>query len=215
VNPGDIDRYLGVIRERVESGTTGSRWMVRSLRGMGDNGTRSERLAAITSGTISRQKEGKPVHEWDDVDIREAGGWRLNYEKIEQLMTTQLFTVHEEELVDMVAFMMDRKQIRHVLVEDDAHNLVGLVSYRSVLRLMSEGFDPEADGVPPVSSVMERNPTSVAPETPTLDAIDLMREHRVSVLPVVAEGKLVGIVSERDFMPLAYELLHDRLSRSG
>ncbi|MDE3002687.1 MAG: glutamate-cysteine ligase family protein [Gemmatimonadota bacterium] len=215
VNPNDIDRYLGIIHERVESGTTGSRWMMRSLREMGDQGTRSERLAAITSGTISREKKGKPVHEWDDVDIREAGGWRLNYEKVEQLMTTQLFTVHEEELVDMVAFMMDRKQIRHVLVEDDAHELVGLVSYRSVLRLMSEGFAPETDRAPAVSTIMERNPTSVAPETPTLDAIDLMRQHRVSVLPVVSDGKLVGIVSERDFMPLAYDLLHDRLSRTS
>lgn len=214
VSPNDIDRFLGVIHERVESGTTGSRWIERSLRGMGENGTRSERLAAITSGTITREQEGKPVHEWDDADIREAGGWRLNYEKIEQLMTTQLFTVHEEELVDMVAFLMDRKQIRHVLVEDDAHNLVGLISYRSVLRLMAEGLDSEG-GVPPVRVIMERNPTSVTPETPTLEAIDLMRQHRVSVLPVVSGGKLVGIVSERDFMPLAYDLLHDRLSRTG
>ena len=59
---------------------------------------------------------------------------------------------------------------------------------------------------------MERNPVSVEPETPTLEAIDLMRHHRVSCLPVVTDGKLVGIVSERDFMPIAYELLEDRLA---
>lgn len=125
-------------------------------------------------------------------------------------MTTSLFTVHEDELVDMVAFLMDRNQIRHVLVEDDAHSLVGLVSYRSVLRLMAEGFDGSSDDTPPVRDIMERNPTSVAPETPTLDAIDLMREHKVSCLPVVNNGKLVGIVSETDFMPIAYELLGER-----
>jgi CBS domain-containing protein len=127
-------------------------------------------------------------------------------------MTTTLFTVHEDELVDMVAFLMDRKQIRHVLVEDDDHALVGLVSYRSVLRLMAEGFDASADEAPPVKAIMERNPTSVSPETPTLKAIDLMRERKVSCLPVVTEGKLVGIVSEHDFMPLAYELLEERLA---
>jgi CBS domain-containing protein len=215
VSSGDIDHFLGVIQDRVESGTTGSRWMVRSLRGMRDQGTRSERLAAVTSGTISRQKSGEPCHTWDDAKIQEAGGWRVNYEKIEQLMTTSLFTVHEDELVDMVAFLMERKQIRHVLVEDDAHKLVGLVSYRSVLRLMAEGFNPSTDEAPPVSDIMEREPTSVAPETPTLSAIDLMRRHKVSVLPVVADGKLVGIVSERDFMPLAYELLEDRLSQQS
>jgi len=211
VNRADIDRFLGIIQERVESGTTGSRWMLRSLLGLKDQGTRSERLAAVTAATIDRQKTREPVHTWDDARITEAGGWRLNYERIEQLMTTSLFTVHEDELVDMVAFLMERKQIRHVLVEDDAHSLVGLVSYRSVLRLMAEGFDASADEAPPVKDIMEREPTSVAPETSTLEAMDLMRQRKVSCLPVVSEGKLVGIVSETDFMPLAYELLHEKL----
>jgi len=211
VSTEDIDRYLGVIQARVESGTTGARWMVRSLLGMKDQGTRSERLAAVTSGTVSREKTGEPCHLWDDAEIGEAGGWRLNYERIEQLMTTALFTVHEEELVDMVAFLMERKQIRHVLVEDDDHALVGLVSYRSVLRLMAEGFNPETHDAPPVKEIMERDPKSVSPEMPTLEAIDVMRQNKVSCLPVVNDGKLVGIVSERDFMPLAYDLLEDRL----
>jgi CBS domain-containing protein len=107
---------------------------------------------------------------------------------------------------------MDREQIHHVLVEDDAHSLVGLVSYRSVVRLMAEGFDPAADEVPAVKTIMTRNPVSVAPETPTLEAIELMRHNRVSCLPVVVRGKLVGIVSESDFMSIAYELLGNQLA---
>ncbi len=47
-----------------------------------------------------------------------------------------------------------------------------------------------------------------------LEAIELMRHHRVSCLPVVSGGKLVGIVSERDFLPIAYDLLEQRLSES-
>lgn len=214
VSPNDIDRYLGIIHDRVESGTTGSRWMLRSLAGMHDHGTRSERLAALTSAMITRQKTGEPCHTWTNADIREAGGWRLNYERIEQIMTTSLFTVNEDEDVDMVAFLMDRKHIRHVLVEDDAHNLVGLVSYRSVLRLMAAGYEPSQGESPSVKDIMERNPRSVAPETPMLEAIGLMRQLKVSVLPVVSGGKLIGIVSERDFLPLAYDLLEDRLGRS-
>jgi CBS domain-containing protein len=118
-------------------------------------------------------------------------------------MTTALFTVHEEELVDMVAFLMDREKIHHVLVEDDAHSLVGLVSYRSVVRLMAEGFNPARDDAPAVRTIMERGPVSVTPDTQTLDAIDLMRQHNVTCLPVVVEGKLVGIVSESDFISAA------------
>ncbi len=207
----DIDRFLGVIEHRVENGTTGSRWLLRSLGGMRHTGTRAERLSAITAGMIARQRSGLPCHEWSDAHISEAGGWRLNYLKVEQFMTTALFTVHEEELVDMVAFLMDREQIHHVLVEDDDHSLVGLVSYRSVVRLMAEGFDPASDEIPAVKSIMERDPVSVSPETPTLEAIDLMRKHSVTCLPVVSDGKLVGIVSESDFMSIAYKLLTNQL----
>ncbi len=209
-----MERYLGVVHDRVETGTTGARWILRSLAGMKRHGTRTERLSAVTAGAVAREKSGLPCHEWDDAHIHEAGGWRLNYLKVEQFMTTSLFTVHEEELVDMVAFLMDKKQIHHVLVEDDDHSLVGLVSYRSVVRLLAEGFDRAADEALAVKSIMERDPVSVTPDTPTLEAIDLMRQHRVTCLPVVSEGKLVGIVSESDFMSIAYELLESRLGAS-
>ncbi len=218
VSGSDIDKYLGILHDRVETGMTGARWILRSLGGMKGHGTRTERLSAVTAGTITRQKTDQPCHEWDVADIREAGGWRLNYLKVEQFMTTSLFTVHEDELVDMVAFLMDRKKIHHVLVEDDAHSLVGLVSYRSVVRLMADGFDRSTEDAPAVKTVMDRDPVSVSPDTPTLEAIDLMRHHRVTCLPVVSEGKLVGIVSESDFMSIAYELLegrHGALDKSG
>ena len=211
VDGADIEKYLGLIRDRVESGVTGTQWIMRSLGAMKDQGTRAERLAAVTAGLVARQRGGLPAHTWDVADIHEAGGWRLNYVRVEQYMTTSLFTVHEDESVDMVAFLMDRKQIRHVLVEDDEHRLVGIVSYRSLIRLMAENFSSDGAEAPAVKKIMERDPISVAPETPTLDAIDLLRRHRVSALPVVKNGKLVGIVSERDFMPIAYELLEDRL----
>jgi CBS domain-containing protein/gamma-glutamylcysteine synthetase len=211
VDDDDITRYLDIIRERVETGCTGSVWTLRSLAGMKEQGTRAERLAAVTAGMVRRQQEGRPVHLWEPAELHEAGGWKQNYLRVEQYMTTSLFTVNEDELVDLVAFLMDRKQIRHVLVEDDEHRLVGLVSYRSILRLVAEGEDETAAEERPVKTVMERNPVTVAPETLTSRAIELMRTHRVSCLPVIKGGKLVGLVSERDFMPIAYQLLEERL----
>ena len=213
IDRSEIDHYLGIVRARVESDSTGAQWVLDSLQAMREVGTRAERLSALTAGTVSRQVTNTPCHEWEPADISEAGVGVLMYQRVEQFMTTSLFTVHEDELVNMVAFLMDRKQIRHVLVEDDAHELVGLVSYRSVLRLMAEGYDSTSDDSPPVKEIMERKPVSVQPETPTLEAIELMRHHRVSCLPVVAEGKLVGIVSERDFLPVAYELLEEKLAK--
>ncbi len=211
VSEADIDTYLGVVEDRVEARATGARWMLNSIHAMKQQSTRAEWLTAVTAAMVARQKAGAPVHMWSNAHVEEGGGGPLSYLRVEQFMTTSLFTVHEDELVDMVAFLMDRNQIRHVLVEDDGHSLVGIVSYRSVLRLMAEGFDRAAEPTPAVKEIMERDPVSVRPDTRTLDAIDLMRKHRVSCLPVVSEGKLVGIVSEGDFLPIAYDLLEARL----
>ncbi len=208
VDPEDGEKYLGIIRQRVDSESTGAHWLVRSLSGMDPEASRGERLAAVTGALFRRQQDGSPVHEWSLGELDEGGGWEPNFLTVEQYMNTSLFTVNEEELVDLVAFLMDRKEIRHVLVEDDEHRLVGLVSYRSLLRLMAQG---DASGDVPVGAVMEEDPISVAPETPTLEAIEIMRDRAVSCLPVVKGGKLVGLVTERDFMPIAYQLLGEKL----
>ncbi|RMH15303.1 MAG: CBS domain-containing protein, partial [Gemmatimonadetes bacterium] len=211
VASSELDRYLGLIEERVERRQTGAVWAVRSLAAMKERGgTRGERLTALTAATARRQAEGLPGHAWPLADLSEAGGWEQSFTRVEQYMTTQLFTVQEDELIEMVAFLMDRKQIRHVPVEDDEHRLVGLVSYRSILRMVSE-LGRRATETSPVKAIMERDPVTVAPETPTLEAIELMRRHRVSCLPVCKNDRLVGLVSERDFMPIAYQLLEEKL----
>ncbi len=207
----DIDLYLGVIQERVKLDATGSAWVTRSLRCMKGQGTRAERLSALTAATVRLQWEGEPIHTWEPACVSDAGGLKQNYMRVEQYMTTQLFTVHEDELIEMVAFLMDRNQIRHVPVEDGEHRLVGLVSYRAIVRMASEDDPSEPQTHPPVSTIMEPAPPFVEPETATLDAIELMRKHRVSCLPVVKNDKLVGLVTERDFMPIADQLLDDKL----
>ena len=207
----EVDRYLGVFEERVSAGVTGSSWALKSLSKLKGAGTRGEQLAALTSATVRQQKNGLPVARWEHAELSEAGGWKHNYMRVEQYMTTSLTTVNQDELVELVAYLMHVRQIRHVLIEDNEHHLVGIVSYRSILRLMAEGrTQAEAESMP-VSNVMERDPITVSPETPTLEAINRMRSNRVSALPVVQDGQLVGLVSETDFMPMAYHLLEERL----
>ena len=48
-------------------------------------------------------------------------------------------------------------------------------------------------------------------ETATLEAISLMRKHGVGCLPVLKDGRLVGIVTEHDFMIIAGQLLEREL----
>ena len=213
VDATEAERYLNVVEQRVRGEATGAQWLLESLRSMKERGSKAEWLSALTAATVARQRVGDPGSTWPLARMEEIGDGRLSYARVEQFMTTSLFTVNEEELVDMVAFLMDRQQIRHVLVENAAHELVGLVSYRSVLRLLAEGFQGSTDAALPVKAIMERDPPTVNPETPTLEAIDLMQRQKVTCLPVVNKGKLVGIVSERDFLPIAYELLNDRATK--
>lgn len=212
VRAEDRDRYLGVIERRVANGRTGAGWVLHSLGALRTAGTSGERLNALTAAMVARQRSGKPVSEWELARLDEGGEWKHNYFKVEQYMTTDLFTVSPDEPVDLIAQLMEWQRIRHVPVEDHEHRMVGLVSYRALLRLLS---DPEvARRAHSISAadIMKKDPLTVSPVMPTLRAIEIMRQYGVGCLPVVHDGRLVGIVTEHDFMEIAGQLLERKLN---
>jgi len=180
---------------------------------MGGKGPKAEQLAAITAGMASRQEGGEPVHTWVPATLDEGGGWQQNYLKVEQWMDTDILTVNEHEPVELVAQLMDWNNIRYVLVEDDENRLVGQVSQRVLLRLVGNYNPDQRDSPMPVSEIMQTAPVTVAPETTTLETITLMRRHRMSCLPVVKNGQLIGRVTERQFMIMARQLLVEKLEK--
>ena len=209
----DRDRYLGVIEKRVATGRTGSRWILQSLAGMRDHGTPAERLNALTAAIVARQTENRPVHDWELARLGEAGGWRHNYLRIEQYMSTDLYTVHADDPVELAANLMDWHKVRHIPVEDAEHRLIGLVSYRQILRLLaSGGLTRDGESIP-VAEIMTKDPYVTSPGMPTTRAIELMRRYGIGCLPVTSDGKLVGIVTENDFMEIAGQLLEERLGQ--
>jgi CBS domain-containing protein len=132
---------------------------------------------------------------------------RPRYLRVEEFITTDLFTVHADEPLELVARLMDWKRIRHIPVEDEQGRLVGLISCFEVLRHLERSIDEKAKDSTAVSSVMNKEPLTITPETLTLDAIALMRREKVDCLPVVKDGHLLGIVTERDFITVAARLL--------
>lgn len=208
IDEDDIEEYLGVVERRVREGRTGADWMLESLETMDPRTSLSERIGALTAAMVARQAEGGVVADWELATVDEAGGWKHNYLRVEQYMTTDLFTVHEDEPIELVARLMDWEKIRHVPVEDTAQRLVGLVSYRTLMRVMNAD---DYDGKAAVGDVMKRGLTTINPETKTLEAIRLMKSKGVGCLPVVKNDRLVGIVTERDFMELARNLMEQAL----
>jgi CBS domain-containing protein len=208
VDAADRERYLGVVERRTRSGYTGSRWVLTSLNAMRNQGTAGQRLNSLTAAMVARQRSGTPVHEWTAANLDEGGQWRHNFVSIEQLMTTDLVTVAEDDPIELAANLMDWHRIRQVLVEDDEHRLIGLVSYRAILRLLARGT---TQGEVVVGGVMRRDPVCVPPDMAPLQALQLMRSFGIGALPVVVDQHLVGIVTEHDFMNVAGLLLLEQL----
>ncbi|MFN3239946.1 MAG: glutamate-cysteine ligase family protein [Planctomycetota bacterium] len=211
VDSGDVERYLGIIGERCKRGRTGSRWQLDSLSAMGEKGTKDQRMIALVRAMQRRQETADPVHTWELADTGEFEGWRDSYVLVGQFMTTDLFTVHPEDVVDLAASLMDWRHIRHVPVEDNDGNLVGLVSHRTLLRMVGQGMRGKERAPVAVKDIMIKEPVCVTPSTPTLEAIEKMRTHRIGSLPVVEDARLVGIITERDLIRVAAMLFEKHL----
>ena len=215
VDDADVQRLMGTIERRVTSRQTGSHWVLRSVARMRGIGSRGARLSAITRAMLDNQDTGKPVHEWPEAPLPDTSlSSAHEFARVSQCMTSELCTVGADDCIDLVASIMDWEHVRHIPVEDGRHRLVGLVSYRKLLRAFSRGQAGRDSSTIAVSEIMEPNPVTVSPDTPTLDAIRLMCEHKVSCLPVVEDGRLVGIVSDRDYTTIARSML-ERVLQNG
>jgi CBS domain-containing protein/gamma-glutamyl:cysteine ligase YbdK (ATP-grasp superfamily) len=210
VDKDDAARYLEIIDRRVRTMRTGSRWMLQSLAGMKERGTPGGRLTALVAAMIARQKTDRVVSDWERARLDENDSARTGHQKVSQYMTTDIFTVRPDDPVEFLAELMGWERIRHVPVEDEKGRLVGLVSYRAVLRHLTElAKNPREQGALsiPVSDLMRKELVTVTPDTPTLDAIGLMRRHRIGCLPVVQDGHIVAILTEEDFVGIASKVL--------
>ncbi len=212
IDQDDTERYLDIIERRVRRERNGARWQLDSLSAMEDRGTAAERMHAITAAMCRNQVEDRPIADWPLAQLGDAGGWRQNYLKVEQFMEVDIISVSPEDPVELVARLMVWNRARHVLVEDTDHRLVGIVSQRRLLQLIGRRGGQREDEPVPVSGIMHTELVTVAPDTPTVEAIDLMHRHGISILPVVQDGRLVGYVTEHTFLDIARELLVEQLS---
>jgi len=194
----DIDRYLNVIEERVDTGRTGSQWILDTHAGLKKEVSEDQALLAITEGIYQRQKVGKPVHKWDLATIKESEGWKTGAKYVEQIMSKDLITVQEDEPIELVKNIMLWSNIHHIPVEDSSGDMVGLVSADKLLELMFK-----SDHSITVRDAMDREPYSVPPGTLTNDAFKLMKETECNYLPIVFKNKVLGIITDNDRIKMA------------
>ena len=210
----DIDKYLGIIEERAHSRQTGAGWIMKSLAAMESSSSKDARQRNLTSAMLASQKKGQPIHRWPMIEKAETEEWEHNYRTVGQFMSTDLFTVKPDDLVDLAASVMDWRHIRHVPVEDEEGRLAGLITHRGLLRLMIKRANTDLKPTT-VQEIMVTHPVTVSPSTSSLEAMEMMRNHRVGCLPVVEGDQLVGIVTSYDFLEASAKLFRQHLTESN
>jgi CBS domain-containing protein len=126
---------------------------------------------------------------------------------VADFMTRDLVTVRAADDVALAESLLRLGGIRHLPVVSEG-KLVGLVTQRDVLR-SGESGRPAARDVP-VSEVMTREVVTVRPTTSLAQAARTLLERKFGCLPVCdEEGRLVGIVTEADFVRFAADVVRD------
>jgi CBS domain-containing protein len=130
-------------------------------------------------------------------------------------MTRDVLTLNEDEALRDAIALMQRNRIRHVPVIGD-DRIVGILTDRDLKRatpsLLSGIDQKQYDKVlseTRVGQVMTRNPYTVTPSMPLRDAAKVLVDRKFGALPVVENGRLVGIITGIDMLRAFYEMLED------
>jgi len=116
--------------------------------------------------------------------------------QVRELMNSQVVSVSQEESAAVAARLLSRYDLGSLPVCDAGGKLRGILTDRDiVLRCVAAENDPETT---PVREIMSREVRTVKPGDDVREASRIMSAGRVRRLPVVEEGRVVGMLSLGD-----------------
>jgi len=137
---------------------------------------------------------------------------------VRDIMSTPVEVLAVGDSLDLARHLMKMGRIRHLPVVDGDQRLIGLVTHRKLLAAWVSHGDPKHERPRavareiPVDMLMETNVVTASPDMLAAEAAAVLERKKIGCLPVVDGGKLVGIVTEADFVSYARRLL-ESLSR--
>lgn len=123
---------------------------------------------------------------------------------VAELMTRRVAVCRDDDTVAFAHQIMLWRTVRHLPIVDAKGAVVGMLSDRDLLQVVVEG----PAGALPLREVMSRPVQTVAPETPVSEASAMLATGRIDALPVVKNGKLLGILTTTDILAERGKLLH-------
>ncbi|MFK7936410.1 MAG: CBS domain-containing protein [Saprospiraceae bacterium] len=193
VPAAEVEKYLSIIERRVKAEKTGSDWTIRNFRKLTEQYGKVIAEKELVAKMLHYQKENIPLHQWQDVTLK-------NYQLIEkettvgQVMSTDIFSVHENDSIEFVKSIMNWNNIHHLPVENAQGDLIGLITDGMIERLdESDSTQPYFAGNIMLTDVVTAQSIHTMEEARTkFTAADL------SGLPVTYGKKLVGMLTLTD-----------------
>jgi len=208
IDDSDIDKYLGIIQERVKKKTNGAIWMLSSYENLlKSNISKDENLSVLTNSIMKNQKTNEPIHKWKKANLDDLTEYQPLELKVSEFMQTDLLTVEKDDILELVGELMDWRRIRFVPVEDQHGNLQGVITSRLLTRSLLKTIRDPNEKALVVSDIMIKNPLVIDPDASIMDAMKVMRENKIGCLAVVKGKKLVGVITETDFLDITSRLL--------
>lgn len=195
VNQEDIDKYLGVIEGRTKCGCTGAQWMVHNYRIAKKRMNSNAALKVLTELMVEYQYENIPVHNWDRLpDDFYFIPTEINSQLVEDLMTTDVFTLREHNSIAIAKSILSWKSFHHIPIEDANGELIGVLTDGLIERHTSTpGFEKTI-----INDIMIRDFHTISSRETVGDARKIMDQNKLKGLPVVFENKIVGIITRHD-----------------
>ena len=193
VAASDIDKYLTVIEQRVKKETTGSDWAVANFRRLSKHYGEDIAEKELVREMIRYQKRNTPLHKWTDIELRD---YKLSEHEptVQQLMSTNIYSVNENDSIELVQSVLDWNNIHHLPVEDSDGNLVGMITDGTMDRLLAE----DKEGYAFASEIMFSDLITIQATDSIDQAKQTLEKHQLSGVPVTYTGKLVGMLTSTD-----------------
>ena len=132
--------------------------------------------------------------------------------KVKDVMSREVRTVTRNDQLGVADKLMRDERIRHLPVIDESGDVCAVVSQRDLFRgalLRALGYGSRAEETMlrqvVVKEAMSAELVTTTPDTSVAEAARVMIERGIGCLPVLDAGKLVGIVTETDFVRLVAE----------
>jgi CBS domain-containing membrane protein len=133
---------------------------------------------------------------------------------VKDIMTQDIYVLHANDNLDLVQTLIKSRHTRYIPILDNKGFFVGLITHRDLLSLavlrladMDNNGHGGLNGHVPIRKITQKGIMTADPEMNLFSALSILLKNTVGCLPVVSKKKLVGILTEADFLGLTFDYL--------